>query len=63
MKDTTIEPVRHTPNAPARRDCLRCKAPFDSSGFGERICRRCKLSSTWRTSPQRGAVGAPGRRR
>lgn len=31
------------------RPCLVCQSNFESSGFGERICRRCKSTSTWRT--------------
>jgi hypothetical protein len=31
-----------------RRTCLRCKIVFDSEWSGERICRRCKNSTSWR---------------
>lgn len=31
------------------RRCLLCGKPFESAWFGERICRRCKSSSSWRT--------------
>ena len=30
------------------RLCLRCKMEFVSSGFGDRICRRCKGTKAWR---------------
>ena len=31
------------------RTCLKCTDKFESAWFGERICRRCKGSSTWQT--------------
>ncbi|MCZ6603542.1 MAG: hypothetical protein O7A03_00175 [Alphaproteobacteria bacterium] len=30
------------------RNCLTCGRPFESEWAGERICSRCKSSSTWR---------------
>lgn len=39
------------------RSCLRCEVQVESSGFGERICRRCKSSTTWRD----GNVGVANR--
>jgi hypothetical protein len=41
-------PPRPARDVPRRRLCLRCNAPFDSEGFGERICRHCKQSKSWR---------------
>jgi hypothetical protein len=35
------------------RNCLICKSPFPSGWAGERICRRCKSTSAWRS----GALG------
>jgi hypothetical protein len=35
------------------RKCLVCKSPFPSSWSGERVCRRCKSTSAWRS----GALG------
>jgi uncharacterized paraquat-inducible protein A len=35
------------------RKCLICKSPFPSGWAGERICRRCKSTSAWRS----GALG------
>ena len=32
-----------------QRVCLSCHGFFDSSWVGERICPRCKGSSTWRS--------------
>lgn len=44
------EPSRALNDAPKERACLRCEAIFLSNGFGERICRRCKGSSSWRNA-------------
>ena len=50
---------------PQTRRCLRCRTPFHSEGFGERICRACKGTNAWRTaipirrSRPRGRIG-PG---
>lgn len=30
------------------RKCLMCGSSFPSAWAGERICRKCKSSSTWR---------------
>ncbi|MBI4184408.1 MAG: hypothetical protein HY521_10460 [Proteobacteria bacterium] len=30
------------------RRCLRCGTSFDSEWAGERICRRCKETKSWR---------------
>jgi len=30
------------------RTCLSCNGPFESEWAGERICRRCKGTSSWR---------------
>ena len=32
------------------RKCLLCRDPFPSSWAGERVCRKCKSTSTWRSS-------------
>ena len=32
------------------RKCLICKTPFPSAWAGERVCRRCKATSTWRST-------------
>ena len=34
---------------PKTRNCLLCKSPFPSAWAGERVCRRCKSTSTWRS--------------
>ncbi len=43
-------------DVPKERLCLRCRVPFWSEGFGERICRRCKGLSAWRN----GVSVSPG---
>jgi 5-methylcytosine-specific restriction endonuclease McrA len=30
------------------RTCLSCRTQFDSAWAGERICQRCKGTTTWR---------------
>jgi hypothetical protein len=32
------------------RKCLICREPFPSAWSGERVCRRCKTTSTWRST-------------
>ena len=32
-----------------KRDCLKCGERFDSSWAGERVCKRCKSSGSWRS--------------
>jgi hypothetical protein len=39
--ERTLEP-------PKDRQCLRCEETFSSTWSGERICLRCKGSSSWR---------------
>jgi hypothetical protein len=45
--DSELEPI--TPEVPKRRKCLRCLEPFESLWAGERVCAKCKRSSTWRS--------------
>jgi hypothetical protein len=65
-----IQSAHNRPDAtptdiPQTRCCLRCRTPFQSAGFGERICRACKGTNAWRTtipirrSRPRGRMG-PG---
>ncbi len=45
------EPLRQAlGDVPKNRPCLRCKIVFESEGFGDRICRRCKATSAWRSN-------------
>jgi hypothetical protein len=37
-------------DVPQVRACLKCRTPFQSDGFGERICRACKGTDAWRTA-------------
>jgi hypothetical protein len=50
-------------DVPLVRRCLRCRTPFNSAGFGERICGSCKGTKAWqnpialRRSRPRGRAG------
>ncbi|ETX13269.1 hypothetical protein OCH239_12555 [Roseivivax halodurans JCM 10272] len=61
-------PIEIEADAPCARDvaaeriCLSCTTAFWSEGFGERICKRCKGTTAWRTSVPAGG-GSTGRRR
>ena len=43
-------PPRRQADTPAERCCLRCATPFWSDGFGERVCKRCKSTSAWKSA-------------
>ncbi|WP_143516914.1 hypothetical protein [Pseudooceanicola antarcticus] len=49
-----LQTKRATGDVPQQRQCLRCEASFWSEGFGERICRRCKGSNSWRNAVPAG---------
>jgi uncharacterized paraquat-inducible protein A len=50
-----LSPAKTPRDVPTTRACLRCKAVFQSEGFGERICPRCKGSAVWKSAlPLRG---------
>jgi len=34
---------------PKTRRCLMCGDSFQSEWSGERVCKKCKSTSTWRT--------------
>ena len=38
---------------PKVRSCLSCGQPFTSGWAGERICPKCKSSSSWRSGSAR----------
>jgi uncharacterized paraquat-inducible protein A len=62
-RDTVFRPgpVADPPDPNARasgRSCLRCKTVFDSAWIGERICPRCKGSTSWRNGASAGATGS-----
>ena len=42
------KPESSTGDTQQTRTCLTCGRSFTSEWAGERICRRCKSSSTWR---------------
>ncbi len=31
------------------RNCLMCTHPFSSTWVGERVCSKCKSTSTWKS--------------
>ena len=35
--------------APRSRQCLKCRADFQSEWAGERVCPRCKKKTGWRS--------------
>ena len=56
---TSGSPERESETDTAQRDsqaqaktrkCLMCQSPFASSWAGERVCRKCESSNTWRTA-------------
>ncbi|MQA64523.1 MAG: hypothetical protein GEU76_01265 [Alphaproteobacteria bacterium] len=52
------KPVSDDEGAPKLRDCLACRRPFNSTWVGERICHKCKSSSSWRNGSSRPFVAA-----
>jgi hypothetical protein len=57
-----IENARRTSDVPRARLCLRCGSSFESEWSGERVCRPCKSTTSWRNGlPHSGKPG--GRRR
>ena len=44
------------------RPCLKCQSTFESQWSGERICPRCKGSSTWREGISAEFISSGGRR-
>ena len=50
MTEFILAPTRARGDVPAQRICLKCKAPFLSDGFGERLCKRCKSGGTWKNT-------------
>ena len=51
VSDGDIDPGDIDPGDidPKVRNCLACRRPFESAWAGERICPKCKSSSSWRT--------------
>lgn len=51
MTTATAKDLRDTEattSTAKERNCLRCREVFMSEWAGERICSRCKKSSTWK---------------
>ena len=47
------KPVPEGDIHPKVRNCLACRQPFPSAWAGERICPKCKSSSSWRSGTAR----------
>lgn len=46
----TKTPDPETPEHEVKvRRCLMCERSFESGWVGERICRKCKSTSTWKS--------------
>ena len=43
-----LKPEPEREHDPKVRSCLACRQPFTSEWAGERICPKCKHSSSWR---------------
>jgi len=56
------EGARRISDVPRARLCLRCGSPFESEWSGERICRPCKSTTSWRNGLPHSGKPA-GRRR
>ena len=61
VEDQLLEENRNSWDTAKTRDCLLCNMPFDSAWSGERICKRCKGSTVWRSGGMGGGSSA-GRR-
>lgn len=48
MKQATLSKPRPEPQEVKHRRCLMCRDRFESSWPGERVCKRCKSTVTWR---------------
>ncbi|MGM0583200.1 MAG: hypothetical protein ACQEUZ_00895 [Pseudomonadota bacterium] len=60
--DALAETTRRAGDVPRERSCLRCRARFESEWSGERICHRCKSTTSWRNGVAHGTASS-GRRR
>ena len=47
MYDSADEQINHV--APKERRCLNCAGSFQSLWAGERVCKACKQTSSWRS--------------
>lgn len=61
-RESAVAPAP-APHVAKDRSCLRCRNGFQSNWSGERICPRCKSSSSWqRGTPRAAPAPKPGRR-
>jgi hypothetical protein len=60
-ENTQAGRLRRDDDAPKARVCLRCRTSFHSEWSGERICRNCKSSTSWRNGLP--YTGTPHKRR
>ncbi len=44
----TTKPKPEYEHEQKTRNCLMCRDSFESSWAGERVCKRCKSSGSWR---------------
>lgn len=49
MSDKSKKPAPERSHKAMNRKCLMCQDEFESSWSGERVCKRCKSSNTWRS--------------
>jgi hypothetical protein len=49
LDDDHKKPMSGRDVEPKTKPCLICKSPFLSEWAGERICRRCKSTTAWRS--------------
>jgi hypothetical protein len=47
-KQFDADRARRISDVPRARLCMRCSTRFESEWSGERICRRCKSTTSWR---------------
>ena len=49
MKQTSFKKPEAIPaQESVIRRCLKCQDRFESTWYGERICKRCKSTAAWR---------------
>ena len=47
---------RNSWDVPKIRKCLTCGEKFESAWSGERICKKCKSTSAWKSGVMDGGV-------
>jgi hypothetical protein len=61
LPSAPVRVMAATNDVPLVRRCLRCRTPFNSAGFGERICGSCKGTKAWRNPIVLRGSGSRGR--